>query len=119
MSEEIVEFIPETIVDEWVSLDEVAWDNSQQLSSGSVAWLNETMWDVDWLSSQIIQTDAKIALEVSDRTNADLALESSITVEANRISLEVSERTSADNALQSSITVESNRKLWNTKNKKE
>lgn len=54
--------------------------------------------------SRIEQTEKAITLEVEDRTRADGALSSRITVEAGRITSEVSRATTAENTLSSRIT---------------
>lgn len=60
--------------------------------------------DVSGLSAELEVTAGRITQEVTDRTNADAELQSSITQTAEAITSEVTARQSADSALSSAIT---------------
>ena len=64
--------------------------------------------DVSGLSAELEITAGRITQEVTDRTNADAELQSSITQTAEAITSEVTARQSADSALSSQITQTAN-----------
>jgi len=94
----------------WYNFEsDIPWLWEESLEISNLWWYKKIVGELNGAYSRIEQTDAAIALEVSNRITADSWLSSLIVIEAGRITQEVSDRVNWEAALQASITVEADR----------